>query len=70
MPANFAEAIRDGGGPAEWIWKGDSGARQSQEKEDRGCYGIFADGGHSLDLAAIRRPMPQSMHSGTYGFQN
>jgi predicted ATPase len=30
MPANFAEAIRDGGGPAEWIWKGGNGARYAE----------------------------------------
>ena len=28
-PANFAEAIRDGGGPAEWLWKGSKPANSA-----------------------------------------
>src|SRR5437879_2976499 len=34
MHANFAQAIRDGGGPAEWIWKGDGGAGHAEIEAD------------------------------------
>jgi predicted ATPase len=30
MPTNFADAIRAGGGPAEWIWKGEGGRRSAE----------------------------------------
>jgi predicted ATPase len=30
MPTNLADAIREGGGPAEWIWKGEGGRRSAE----------------------------------------
>jgi predicted ATPase len=30
MPTNLADAIREGGGPAEWIWKGDRGGGSAE----------------------------------------
>lgn len=35
MPTGFAAAIRDGGGPREWIWKGDTAATASSTIEAR-----------------------------------
>ena len=29
MPVDFAQAIRDGGGPQEWLWKGDPRSRRA-----------------------------------------
>jgi predicted ATPase len=29
-PTNFTDTIRDGGGPAEWIWKGENGVGHAQ----------------------------------------
>ena len=29
-PVDFAAAVRDGGGAAEWLWKGDGGAKQAR----------------------------------------
>ncbi len=29
-PPAFADAIRDGGGPGEWLWKGDSPPRSAE----------------------------------------
>jgi predicted ATPase len=36
-PTAFADAIRDGGGAAEWIWKGDTGARSTATIEAVTC---------------------------------
>lgn len=38
-PADFAAAVRDGGGAAEWLWKGAEGARQARIEVELARFG-------------------------------
>lgn len=43
-PTNLADAIRDGGGPDEWLWKGNNGAR-------------YAEIDAEVEVRAVKRPL-------------
>jgi predicted ATPase len=54
MPADFADAIRDGGGPAEWIWKGHDRVRNAEIEVEVRLAGIDRLLRHRLAFTSVQ----------------
>jgi predicted ATPase len=55
MPTNFADAIREGGGPAEWIWKGDNTAKYAQIDVEVNVRAVKRSLRHQLAFTSVQQ---------------